>query len=574
MRSRVSLLLLLVSAAGAALLVTLAVLQYRWLSQLSEAEAVRMRRHLYGAATQMARDLDAEIGRAHTQIQLGRFLYQHDVEGEFAERYANWASNNPNRGIVLAVYLASGNGEKQVLRRLNPSKRQFEDAAWPASLAPIRGRLTQWDRRGSQPGPPPQPGPDSNPLVLISPHFGPRPPRFEDRGRRDRPPGPRGPLLVSIVELDAGYIRETLLPALVRRHLSRDGVLDYRVQVTGNGSKVPLYDSEYGAPAPLITHPDVSIPLLPTRPGPFFRREGNAFDRPPGPPSQAFAPGESSWRLSMVHHAGSLEAVVGAVRIHNLAVSFGVLALLAAAIGILLLALRRAQQLAELQLEFVAGVSHELRTPLSVIRSAGENLADGVTTGPEAVRRYGALVRDEGRRLSQMVEQILAFARTSGAFERYPVEVSELVRRAVEACAHELNESGCELATDLDPELPAIDADATAMIHALRNLVSNAAVHGGRGAPIHVSARHLGGAVEIDVRDRGPGIEPGELSRVFDPFYRGRRARDNQTRGLGLGLSLVKRIIQAHGGSITAANNPGQGACFTVRLPVAKPSAA
>jgi signal transduction histidine kinase len=110
------------------------------------------------------------------------------------------------------------------------------------------------------------------------------------------------------------------------------------------------------------------------------------------------------------------------VRKRNLAVGFGVLALLAVAIAVMLIALRRAQILAQLQLEFVAGVSHELRTPLSVIRSAGENLADGVTKGPESVRRYGALVRDEGRRLSEMVEQILAFARTSSAFERQPVE--------------------------------------------------------------------------------------------------------------------------------------------------------
>lgn len=565
MGRRVSLLLLLVSAAGAALLIALAVLQYRWLNQLGEAETVRMRRHLYGAATQMARDLDTEAGRAHTQIQLGRLFYQEDVEGEFAERYAHWALNNQNRGMVLAVYLASANGGKQILRRLDFSKGRFEDAVWPASLAPLRERLSLWERRGERPGPPPQPAADLNPLTLVSPHFTPRPPRFEQRGQR-------GPLIFSIVELDAAYIRGTLLPALVRKHLSRDGVLDYRVQVADNRSNAPVYDSEPGASPSIIAQPDVSIPLLSARLGPFFRREGSAFDRPPGPPAPAFGPGEGAWRLLLVHHAGSLEAVVGAVRNRNLAVSFGVLALLAVAIGILLFALRRAQQLAELQIEFVAGVSHELRTPLSVIRSAGENLADGITTGPEAVRRYGALVRDEGRRLSRMVEQILAFARTSSAFERHPVLVSEIVSRAVEACAHELNESGCELATDLDPDLPAIDADATALTHALRNLVSNAAIHGGRGAPIHVRARHLGGAVEIDVCDQGPGIEPRELGRVFDPFYRGRRARDNQTRGLGLGLSLVKRIIQAHGGSIAAANNPGPGACFTVRLPAAKPS--
>ena len=112
--------------------------------------------------------------------------------------------------------------------------------------------------------------------------------------------------------------------------------------------------------------------------------------------------------------------------------------------------------------------------------------------------------------------------------------------------------------------MPPVNADRTALVHALRNLVSNAATHGGRGEPIHVRARNLGDAVEIEVSDGGPGIEPAEINRIFDPFYRGRRARETQTRGLGLGLSLVKRIIEAHGGSIAAANNPGKGACFMV----------
>jgi len=575
MPRRTSLLLLLTSAIGAVLLVTLAVLQYRWLGQLSEADAVRMRRHLYGAATQLARDLETEVSRAHTQIQLGRFFYQAQVEGELADRYANWAANNPHRGIVRAVYLTSSGPGRHALRRLNAETGRFEDVLWPDSLAPFRERLIERERPGELPGPPRQQGVGASPLILISPHFDMRPPRFGDRGGPGGGPPGRPPALHwSIVELDEVYICHTLLPALVRRHLSRDGVLDYRVQVADGRSKAPLYDSEPAARGDIIAHPDAEVPLLPVRMGRFFRREEGGFNRPPGPPAPAFAPAEGSWQLLMVHHAGSLEAVVGAVRKRNLAVGFGVLALLAVAIAVMLFALRRAQMLAQLQLEFVAGVSHELRTPLSVIRSAGENLADGVTKGPESVRRYGALVRDEGRRLSEMVEQILAFARTSSAFERQPVEVSDLVERASAACAHELNDNGCELVRDLDPDLPPIDADRTALVHALRNLVSNAATHGGRGEPIHVRARNLGDAVEIEVSDGGPGIEPAEISRIFDPFYRGRRARESQTRGLGLGLSLVKRIIEAHGGSIAAANNPGKGACFMVRLPVAKASVA
>lgn len=569
--------LLLVSAAGATLLITLAVLQYRWLSQLSEADALRMRRHLHGAAIQLTRDLDSEIARVQMQIQFGRLWYQQDIEGEFAERYANWANNNPSRALVSAVYLVSRDGEQFHLRRLNLESGKFADAAWPANLAALVERLRERERPGEPPGPPGPAGVEADPLILISPHFAARMPRFGER-REMGPPGPRGPRVFSIIVVDGDYVSRTLVPALVRKHLSREGTLDYHVQVADNAAAAPLYDSEVSNPTAFIAQPDVSVPLLASRQGPFFRRDGNGFrrdgngfGRPNGPPTPRGEPEEGGWRLLIVHRSGSLDVVVGEIRNRNLAVGFGVLALLAGAIAVLLIALRRAQLLAQLQLEFVAGVSHELRTPLSVIRSAGENLADGVTTGPDAVRRYGALVRDEGRRLSEMVEQILTFARTHAAFERHPAQVGELVERAIAACSHELQGSGCELSKDLDPALPAVDADATALVHALRNLVSNAATHGGRGEPIRVSARHNNGAVEIEVADNGPGIDPKDLDHIFDPFYRGHRARENQTRGLGLGLSLVKRIVEAHGGSVTAANNPGRGANFTVRLPASKP---
>ena len=112
----------------------------------------------------------------------------------------------------------------------------------------------------------------------------------------------------------------------------------------------------------------------------------------------------------MTHSSGSLEAAVSSQRRRNLAISSSVLGLLGASMGLLVLATRRAQRLARQQMEFVAAVSHELRTPLAVIRSAAENLADGVVHDEAQIRRYGELMRTEGRRLTDMVEQILEFA--------------------------------------------------------------------------------------------------------------------------------------------------------------------
>ena len=114
---------------------------------------------------------------------------------------------------------------------------------------------------------------------------------------------------------------------------------------------------------------------------------------------------DGRWQLLIKHRAGSLEAAVTEARRRNLVISFGILLLLAASVGTIIISTGRAQKLARQQVEFVAGVSHELRTPLAVICSAGENLADGVVEAPAQVSQYGALIRNEGRRLTKMVEQ-------------------------------------------------------------------------------------------------------------------------------------------------------------------------
>ena len=155
--------------------------------------------------------------------------------------------------------------------------------------------------------------------------------------------------------------------------------------------------------------------------------------------------------------AGSLEALVQQSRRRNLAIGFGVLLLLAASFALVLAAAARQQRLARQQIEFVASVSHELRTPLAVICSAGENLADGVVAEPEQVKRYGALVGAEGRRLADMVERVMTFAGiASGAAPRpaADVDVRAVVGEAVASVAPEARERGVEVRLRLAPSLP------------------------------------------------------------------------------------------------------------------------
>ncbi len=285
--------------------------------------------------------------------------------------------------------------------------------------------------------------------------------------------------------------------------------------------------------------------------------------------------GRHAWLLMMKHRSGSLEASVQANRRRNLGMSFGILILLGAAVGLLYNSSRRARLLAEQQMEFVAGVSHELRTPLAVIHSAAENLADGVVQSTDQSKRYGQLIRKEGRRLTEMVEQVLELAGVQSGRKRYtfrPIDVANVIEQALSACDASLREEAFDVAKHIAPDLPEIQADDRSLQTALRNLITNAIKYSDGTSWIGIEARHArngkGPEVQITVRDKGRGIPADELPYIFDQFYRGHAVREAQIHGNGLGLSLVKTIADAHGGRVSVVSEPGKGSAFTLHLPL------
>jgi signal transduction histidine kinase len=274
------------------------------------------------------------------------------------------------------------------------------------------------------------------------------------------------------------------------------------------------------------------------------------------------------------HKRGSVDQAVQAALARNLAIGFSVLGLLGVSVALIAASAQRERALAARQLEFVAAVSHELRTPLAVIRSAGENLADGVVADSAQVRRYGGLVRDEGLRLTQMVEQVLSFAGADApGRERAPVDVATVVERAVASEARE----GWTIERNAPAGLPPVLGDAAALERAVANLVSNARKYGGPERVIGVRVRGVPeaapGEITVTVTDRGPGIEADERARLFEPFFRGRQAREAQIPGSGLGLAVVRRIVESHGGRVELVAEPGRGSAFTIVLPAAPASA-
>jgi signal transduction histidine kinase len=236
---------------------------------------------------------------------------------------------------------------------------------------------------------------------------------------------------------------------------------------------------------------------------------------------------------------------------------------------------RRSRQLAEAQMNFVANVSHELRTPLTVIRGAGHNLLRGIAREPQQIEQYSRLILEHTDQLTEMVEQVLGLSgakKSQSAALRQPVALGEVLNDAINATAHDIRAAGCEIQVEFPPSLPSISADASALRRVFQNLISNAAKHASQGRWIGITAvadeDSQTPTVEIQVSDRGPGIPESELTHIFRPFFRGTAAQAQQTRGSGLGLSLVKEIVESHGGNISVVNNNGQGATFTIRLPV------
>jgi signal transduction histidine kinase len=149
--------------------------------------------------------------------------------------------------------------------------------------------------------------------------------------------------------------------------------------------------------------------------------------------------------------------------------------------------------------------------------------------------------------------------------------VASLVQDAVKSCAAVLAEAGIVIETRVPPGLPRLAGDRAALRRALQNLIQNAARHAAAGRWIGVSAEASGagrgGRVRLSVRDRGPGIAAGEESRIFQAFYRGKQALSAGISGSGLGLSLVQRIVESHGGQVEVENTPGGGCAFTLVLP-------
>jgi signal transduction histidine kinase len=554
---------------------------------------------------------------------------------EFAAKYRIWRETAARPKLIKDIYRMQAGESGDVLSRYNIKTGDFESCEWPGGMSNLRKRLEE-DRarvemlraRIREAARPKMNGGGESGFKKAVFSF-----RInlvdEDLPglvipESDLPEEGAMPLLnpraYRIIAFDSDYMSRELIPELAARHFG-DSAGEYTIAVMKRGrpDRV-LYRSDAGSSDAALAGGDVTAGLFKVlfdQADKFIFAQWRRSDvnapaqlKPPVNNRRLFVLGAEdlksgkdengsaqqkqfesmadgamlhmanrdaagAWRLVVQHRAGSLEAAVASARRRNLAISFGILSLLGVSVGLIMLSSRRAHRLATQQMEFVAGVSHELRTPLAVICSAAENLADGVTRDRDQIKRYGGLIRDEGRRLTGMVEQILEFAGAQSgrkSYELRPTELTRVIEDAITACHMRLAEGDFEIERKIPADLPLVNADSVALGRAIQNLLSNAMKYGGDSRWIGLSAGLVktanGEELQIKVSDHGLGIAPSEQERIFEPFYRGKEAQAAQIHGNGLGLSLVKQIVAAHGGRMSVESKVGQGSVFILHLPV------
>ena len=572
----------------AILLGVLAFFQYKWLGQIGQAEEERLRKRLDLDAQRFAENFNAILQNAYFNFQFVGENWQY----KFLEHYENWQQKSRYPALIKEFTVSLPTGETA---RFDPAAKQFVPNAARTQLITFQSNFEPVDESSLTLTMPVYE--QTNHLTMI--------PRVMEKVEIHQPLSPllAQPKILAflVIRLDEAVIKEQVIPDLTKRYFPED---DYKLSVFSKKQNKTLFQTEN------LERADASVPLFELVPENlalfvnkelwttlnrskvrsqviFNQRVESKVETSSGEPVEKFkiqvygdnqnriyqrtpAAEGGNWILNVQHKSGSLENYVDSTRRKNLVISFGILGLLGGSIGLIFLSAHRAQILARRQLDFVSAVSHEFRTPIAVIYSAGENLADGVAREGTQVLRYGNLIKGEGKKLAAMVEQILEFAGARSGRKKYDfreTDVKTVIESALNDCGPLIAEQQFDVETDIDEDLPAIEADHHALSHAVQNLIVNGIKYGNDSRWLKISAKNGGGAVRISVEDKGIGIAKKDLKQIFTPFYRAKEVVDAQIHGNGLGLSLVRQTVDAHHGKITVESEIGVGSRFVIELP-------
>jgi signal transduction histidine kinase len=541
---------------------TLAVLQYRWTGEISRSEQQRLKANLTTSVRGFEQEFSYDFERLCEAFEIGPEVSLEGMESQMLRRQSDWQRMASRPALLAGVNIWKLEEGHASFESFVPGGRNFVAASLPERLNSLHQYLERqaqllntrvigdrealyypWTFQGSTP-------------VLVRPIF-----HLVDA--RDMYVQLQGFL---ILEFNKEFVDQQYLPELMVRHFGEPALTTFGVAVRSIKAPFRTIYASNATAAAASSAPDAAVNLFDSV-AEEARRRGHA-------PLQAAISSEQ-WQLVVQDPAGSVDVGVAQWRRRNLAISFGLLAVLAGTMVLLFSVSRRAERLAKLQMEFVAGVSHELCTPLAVINSAAENIVDGVVEGPAQIQEYGTMIREQGRRLERLVDEVLLFA--AGRFGRSgydlrPIEVVPILEQSLAACEAMLRDAGFTFEKEISPQLPVVMADSEALGKCVENLVSNAMKYSGESRWVALRAvcatRQGKPEVQINVEDRGIGISPADLLHVFEPFFRAESVRDRQMRGVGLGLYLVKRMMEAMDGHISVSSKPNKGSVFTLHFPV------
>jgi signal transduction histidine kinase len=227
--------------------------------------------------------------------------------------------------------------------------------------------------------------------------------------------------------------------------------------------------------------------------------------------------------------------------------------------------------LARQKSDFVANVSHELRTPLALIRLYAETLELGRLSAKEKYQEYFRIIREESERLTALINNILDFSRIDAGRKEYEFQetnLGELVHSTLDSYRFQIQQNGFGFEENISPDIPPVNVDREAIARSLLNLVNNALKYSKDQKHIVVKLYRSNGSVKLEVQDRGIGIAANEQEKIFEKFYRCGDPLVHDVKGSGLGLSLVRHIVRAHGGDVLVESVPDKGSKFTIALPL------
>ena len=625
-------------------LITLAILQYRWLGSVSEAEKERLKQGLDASIENFISDFNEVFEILKTTFQIQVSSTDPDWSEQLVQRYIDWKLNSSQVDLVEQVYVVrkkNDNGTPTftisrlsdgMLKKVEPTKElenwldDYYKTVSPDKPTQTLGNLPDFKMHSFIALPIKQMN-----MVQVK-RTG------VDVAGSDIHINLKVDLLDDMVVLDLNdqYIKEELIPSIAKKYFSESYEEQYHMAILKEGepnefyynnspetsfsepefsanlsrlnftnlvflensleknivSDFPVNDTfEFGFKTTFIDTVDELDDLVPidqirsinvissSQSNIKVRKvdSGKVVSLNEDTSVSASFPSiftSSDWQIWLDFKSGSLDAFVSKTRNRNLAISFGILGIMGVSVILIVVFTQRSRDLSEQQMLFVAGVSHELRTPITVIRTAAENLKEGVVQSEERRREYADLMLNEGRRLSEMVDQIMEFSGIQTGKRIYnftEIDIDDLLNDVLREIKPVLEKQGMQLKFSNTFTKPTVYADRDALYLSISNLLHNAIKFSGDSKEISFTideVRPKNKYLAFIVRDYGIGIPLNEQKEIFKPFFRGKQTVQNQVKGNGIGLSLVKKVAEAHKGEIRLKSEVGTGSIFLLIIPI------